>query len=192
MALFNHATKEVTAKLVYYGPGPVREVHEPPVDPRQPGLQDEGQARLARDADRPHAVLRLPADRSRHDPRHPLEIASENPMSEWQWTQKRATFSFRNPKKDATFYLEDDARVDLFTPPQQVTVRIGDDRAEHVCGRRQGRRPWSSFRSTAAQFGTGIWPRCRSSSTRPSSQVEPIRASWASGSTTRSSSPSSR
>jgi hypothetical protein len=57
---------------------------------------------------------------------HPAEIASENPMSEWQWTQKRATFSFRNPKKDANFYLEYDARSDLFTPPQQVAVRIGD------------------------------------------------------------------
>ena len=58
---------------------------------------------------------------------HPAEIASENPMSEWQWTQKRATFSFRNPKKDANFYLEYDARSDLFTPPQQVTIRIGDN-----------------------------------------------------------------
>jgi hypothetical protein len=57
---------------------------------------------------------------------HPAEIASENPMSEWQWTQKRASFSFRNPKKDANFYLDYDARSDLFTPPQQVTVRIGD------------------------------------------------------------------
>jgi hypothetical protein len=57
---------------------------------------------------------------------HPAEIASENPMSEWQWTQKRASFSFRNPKKDANFYLEYDARSDLFTPPQQITVRIGD------------------------------------------------------------------
>ena len=57
---------------------------------------------------------------------HPAEIASENPMSEWQWTQKRASFSFRNPKKDANFYLEFDARNDLFTPAQQVTVRVGE------------------------------------------------------------------
>lgn len=57
---------------------------------------------------------------------HPAEIASENPMSEWQWTQKRASFSFRNPKKDASFYLDYDARSDLFTPPQQVTVRVGE------------------------------------------------------------------
>ena len=57
---------------------------------------------------------------------HPAEIASENPMSEWQWTQKRASFSFRNPRKDANFYLEYDARTDLFTPSQQVTIRVGD------------------------------------------------------------------
>jgi hypothetical protein len=56
---------------------------------------------------------------------HPAEIASENPMSEWQWTQKTASFSFRNPKKDANFYLDYDARSDLFTPPQQITIRIG-------------------------------------------------------------------
>ena len=57
---------------------------------------------------------------------HPAEVDAANPNSEWQWTQKRASFSFRNPKKDANFYLEYDARTDLFTPPQQVTVKIGD------------------------------------------------------------------
>jgi hypothetical protein len=56
---------------------------------------------------------------------HPAEVAADNPASEWQWTQKRATISFKNPKKDATFYLEYDARIDLFTPPQQVTVLVG-------------------------------------------------------------------
>lgn len=53
---------------------------------------------------------------------HPAEVAADNPASEWQWTQKRATISFRNPKKDSTFYIEYDARVDQFSPPQQVTV----------------------------------------------------------------------
>ena len=33
---------------------------------------------------------------------HPAEVAADNPASEWQWTQKVATISFRNPKKDAT------------------------------------------------------------------------------------------
>ena len=57
---------------------------------------------------------------------YPLEVDSKNPTNEWQWTQKRATLSFRNPKKDATLYLDFDARADQLTPPQQVTLRIGD------------------------------------------------------------------
>ena len=56
---------------------------------------------------------------------HPAEVAAENAASEWQWTKKTATISFKNPRKDSTFYLEYDARTDLFTPPQQVTLRIG-------------------------------------------------------------------
>jgi len=57
---------------------------------------------------------------------HPAEVDAANPNSEWQWTQKRAAFSFRNPKKDVNFYLEYDARTDLFTPPQQATIKVGD------------------------------------------------------------------
>ena len=57
---------------------------------------------------------------------HPAEVAAENPTVEWQWTKKAATISFRNPKKDATFYVEFDARVDKFSPPQQVSVKSGD------------------------------------------------------------------
>jgi hypothetical protein len=57
---------------------------------------------------------------------HPAEVAAENPTVEWQWTKKAATISFRNPKKDATFYVEFDARIDKFSPPQQVTVKSRD------------------------------------------------------------------
>ena len=57
---------------------------------------------------------------------HPAEVSSDDPTNEWQWTKKAATISFRNPKKDATFYLEYDARTDKFGAPQQVTVRSGD------------------------------------------------------------------
>ena len=56
---------------------------------------------------------------------HPAEVDSTNPLVEWQWTEKAATLSFRNPKKDATFYIESDARTDLFSPPQQVTLSVG-------------------------------------------------------------------
>jgi hypothetical protein len=55
---------------------------------------------------------------------HPAEVDTKNPSSEWQWTKKSATVSFRNPKKDCTLYMEYDARPDLFTPPQQVTIRV--------------------------------------------------------------------
>jgi hypothetical protein len=57
---------------------------------------------------------------------HTAEVHPQDPSIEWQWTRKAGTITFRNPKKDSTFYLEYDARTDLFNPPQQVTVRIGD------------------------------------------------------------------
>ena len=56
---------------------------------------------------------------------HQSEIDSRNPTSEWQWTDKSATIEFRNPKKDAILYLQYDARVDQFSPPQRVTVFVG-------------------------------------------------------------------
>ncbi len=57
---------------------------------------------------------------------HPAEVSSVDPTNEWQWTKKAATVSFKNPKKDATFFIEYDARTDKFAAPQQVTVRSGD------------------------------------------------------------------
>ncbi len=56
---------------------------------------------------------------------HPAENDVKNPQNEWKWTKKTATLSFKNPKKDSTLYLEYDARGDLFTPPQQVTLTLG-------------------------------------------------------------------
>ena len=89
---------------------------------------------------------------------HPAEVAADNPASEWQWTKKTATISFRNPKKDATFYLEFDARTDLFTPPQQVTLRIGTRPiATFAAANRE--RKLVTFPITAAQLGAGTWRR---------------------------------
>jgi hypothetical protein len=68
--------------------------------------------------------------------------------------KRSGTISFRNPKKDATFYLEYDARTDLFNPPQQVTVRIGDQ----VIGSFPADSPaikLVTFPVSAAQLGTG-------------------------------------
>ena len=85
---------------------------------------------------------------------HPAEVAADNPASEWQWTQKRATISFKNPKRDATFYLEYDARIDLFTPPQQVTVLVGGQPVgTFVADSKQTKLV--TFPVSAAQFGTG-------------------------------------
>ena len=58
---------------------------------------------------------------------HPEEVAQDNAAVTWQWTKAQATLSFRNPRRDALFYLHADGRPDLFTPAeQQVVVRIGD------------------------------------------------------------------
>jgi hypothetical protein len=57
---------------------------------------------------------------------HPAEVAGDNKFVEWQWTKKHASLSFRNPKKDAIFYLDLDNPGGVFNEPQQVTVRMGD------------------------------------------------------------------
>ena len=85
---------------------------------------------------------------------HAAEVAVDNPASEWQWTQKLATISFKNPKKDSTFYLEYDARVDLFNPPQQVVLRIGDQTIGSFAASSKD-RALLTFPVTAARFGTG-------------------------------------
>jgi hypothetical protein len=57
----------------------------------------------------------------------PEEVAADNAAVTWQWTKREATLSFRNPKRDALFYLHLDGRPDLFTPAaQRVVVAAGD------------------------------------------------------------------
>lgn len=85
---------------------------------------------------------------------HPAEVAAENATSEWQWTKKNATISFKNPKRDSTFYLEFDARTDLFTPPQQVTLRIGSVTVATFAADNRERK-LLIFPITAAQLGPG-------------------------------------
>jgi uncharacterized protein (DUF4415 family) len=84
---------------------------------------------------------------------HPAEVDPKNPSNEWQWTKKTATLSFRNPRKDATFYLQYDARPDLFNPPQQVTLRIGSAVISQFAA--DGKGPTLKIIPLqAAQFGT--------------------------------------
>jgi hypothetical protein len=84
---------------------------------------------------------------------HAAEVAADNPSAEWQWTQKASTLSFRNPKKDSTFYLEYDARPDLFNPPQQVVLRIGNQTIGTFPASAKD-RSLLTFPISAAQFGT--------------------------------------
>jgi hypothetical protein len=56
---------------------------------------------------------------------HPAEVAEHNAMVEWYWTKKDATLAFRNPKKDAVFYLDLDNPGSVFHDPQQVQVSLG-------------------------------------------------------------------
>ena len=84
---------------------------------------------------------------------HPQETAQGNSAVEWQWTKKTATISFKNPKKDSTLYLQYDARVDLFTPPQQVALKIGDQTVGQFAAESKG-PALQTFPLTAAQLGT--------------------------------------
>jgi hypothetical protein len=85
---------------------------------------------------------------------HPAEVDPKNPQNEWKWTKKTASVSFQNPKKDSTLYLEYDARVDLFTPPQQVTLKIGDQVVGQFAADSKA-TTLKTFVLTAAQLGTG-------------------------------------
>lgn len=83
---------------------------------------------------------------------HLTETNPESPSTEWKWTEKRAVITFRNPKRDSTLYLEYDARSDLFTPPQQVTISL-NDQVVHQFAADQKDRTLLTFPLTAARFG---------------------------------------
>jgi hypothetical protein len=57
---------------------------------------------------------------------HTAESAPDQPAIEWQWTKKSAGVSFRNPRKDVMLLIDSDGRPDVFTPPQQVSIRVND------------------------------------------------------------------
>jgi hypothetical protein len=85
---------------------------------------------------------------------HAAEVSGDNAASEWQWTKKRATISFRNPRKDLTFYLDWDARPDLFTPPQKVTLTLGGQPLGAFAADSREKK-MIVLPITAAQLGTG-------------------------------------
>jgi hypothetical protein len=58
---------------------------------------------------------------------HGPETAADNQSVEWQWTRKDAVLRFRNPKRNALFYLEYDGQPSMFDSPQTVTVYLRDE-----------------------------------------------------------------
>ncbi len=83
---------------------------------------------------------------------HAQEIDPNDATSEWQWMKKNAAISFRNPKRDSTFYLEYDARPDLFNPPQQLTITVGGQPIATFAADSRV-RALKTFPITAAQLG---------------------------------------
>lgn len=57
---------------------------------------------------------------------HPAEDARDNGSISWRWSRKAGVIAFRNPKRDATFFLQLDGRPDLQpVKPQTVTISVG-------------------------------------------------------------------
>jgi hypothetical protein len=57
---------------------------------------------------------------------HPAEDARDNGSVSWRWSRKAGVIAFRNPKRDATFYLQLDGRPDLQpVKPQTIAIGIG-------------------------------------------------------------------
>jgi hypothetical protein len=55
---------------------------------------------------------------------HPAEVAENNQAIQWQWTKKDATFTFKNPKKDSTFFFDVDNPGSVLKEPQQVHLTV--------------------------------------------------------------------
>jgi hypothetical protein len=85
---------------------------------------------------------------------HPTEVADDEVGTEWQWSKKEATLTFRNPKRDVLFYLQLDRPVNPFNEPQHVSVLLGDqavDRFDLGGSQLELRK----FPIDAAQLGSG-------------------------------------
>ena len=85
---------------------------------------------------------------------HPAEVDANNPTIEWQWSKASSTLSFRNPRRDSTLYLEWDARADLFTPPQQVTIKANGQPLTTFTADSKD-KILRTYPLSAAQLGTG-------------------------------------
>lgn len=86
---------------------------------------------------------------------HTPEFVSDDPSVEWEWTERVAVLSFRNPRQDVTFFLEFDARPEVFgDSPQQVTVWVGEEAVSRFAAD-QATRVLRRIPITASQLGDG-------------------------------------
>lgn len=91
---------------------------------------------------------------------HGPETAVDNPAVEWQWTKREAVLRFRNPRKNAAFYLHYDGQPSMFDSPQTVTVSLRDEVIDtfQVAGAEEAIR---KVDLKAAQFGAEDVVVCR-------------------------------
>jgi hypothetical protein len=85
---------------------------------------------------------------------HETEVADEQSGVEWQWSKKEGTLSFRNPKRDAVFYLQADQPVAL-SEPQQVELRVGATPVATFAVTPGAPRELHRYDLSAAQLGDG-------------------------------------
>ena len=84
---------------------------------------------------------------------HPTEVADDAIGTEWQWSKKEATLTFRNPKRNVRIYLQLDQPVASFPQPQKVEVRIGGAVVDSF-GLGPKQAELRKFPVSAAQLGT--------------------------------------
>jgi hypothetical protein len=61
---------------------------------------------------------------------HQAEVAGDNATIEWQWTKREAVLDFKNPRKDATFFLDIDSPGGGFHGPQQIQILLNGQAVE--------------------------------------------------------------
>ncbi len=97
---------------------------------------------------------------------HQAEVAGDNATIEWQWTKKEATLAFKNPKKDAIFFLDVDSPGGEFHGPQQVQVVVnGQAVDEFTLGVGRALAAEESG-CKARRWATARWPSSRFAWTR--------------------------
>jgi hypothetical protein len=86
---------------------------------------------------------------------HPPEVVAEGATrTEWQWTKKESTLSFRNPKRDVLLYLQVDNPATGANAAQQLTVQVGEQ-VLTVVPLSATEAPIHKFPISAEQLGTG-------------------------------------